>query len=57
MSRNDIEKKKKRGKEITTVINQVICLHIFGLFLCMKRVDTEIIIFITIFSINDFFFT
>ena len=30
MSRNDLEKEKKRGKEIMTVINKVICLPIFS---------------------------
>ena len=55
MSRNDLKKKKERGKEITTVIHKLICLRIFCLFLCMKKVDTKIIFFVASFSINDFF--
>ena len=47
---------KKQGKEITTVINRVICLCIFCLFLCMKKVDTEIFFYSLFFQLKFFIF-
>ena len=47
--------KKKRGKEITTVINKVICFHI-SLFVFVKKVDTKIIILSLLFQLSIFFF-